>query len=64
MIGNSAHPVAKAPVCFLQSNDISVDFAQYFKDAFGVAPPISADAFADIVSCDLNGRHGQSAGPK
>lgn len=64
MVRNRAHPVAKAPVCLLQRDDVGVDFAQNFKDAFGIAPPIGAQAFVDIIGRDLDSRHGQSAGPK
>lgn len=64
MVRNGAHPVAKAPVCLLQRDNVGIDFVQDCKDAFGIAPPISAHAFVDIIGRDLNRWHGQSAGPK
>lgn len=64
MVGDSAQPVAETPVCFLQRDYVGVDFTQHLQNALRIAAAISADAFADIVGCDLNGWHGQSAGPK
>ena len=64
MVRNGAHPVAKAPVCLLQRDNISVYFVQDCKDAFGIAPPIGAHTFVDVIGRDLDRWHGQSAGPK
>src|SRR5215213_7515435 len=42
---------------FLQSDDISIDFPQNFRNSFRREPPVNADAFVDVVGRDANSIH-------
>ena len=46
----SAHPPAKAPVRFLERDDIGVDLTQHGQDPIGIAAAVEADRFVDIVA--------------
>ncbi len=48
--GKRALPTAKASVCFLQRNNIRVDFLQYVENTCGTAEAICSDAFSNIVA--------------
>jgi hypothetical protein len=53
MVRNGAGALTKTAVRLLQRDDIGVDFAQHRQHPVGVAPPVYAHAFADIIGRDL-----------
>ena len=46
--------VAEEAIGFLQGDDIGIDLTQYIQDTIGIAPPVGADALANIVAGNLD----------
>jgi hypothetical protein len=44
--------LAKAPVCFLQDDDVRTDLAEHLENALGSPAPVGRDGLVDIVACN------------
>jgi hypothetical protein len=48
-------------ICFLQGNDISANFVQHIQHTGRATAPVSANAFANVVTGDFDHKQGVAA---